>query len=145
MFNTLSKKDNVFASVGVVDNKTYYKNYLNLNKPSYEGYRDVTLKEGDYLTDDQYHTFGVEWTETHVKYYLDGTEYGVVDITGDTFENLNQEMYLNFLIGVEFTEEKVNDEDAQWPMDFEIDWVRVYQKPGQIMSLGEYATAGRPS
>ena len=46
---------------------------VNLDKPWARG-----------LNDGEYHTYGFEWSETEVKFYVDGEVYGIVDISNDS-------------------------------------------------------------
>lgn len=130
VFNCLTSNDTIFASAGVLESKSYYSNYLKLNEPSFEALRSGTLEYGKLLNDEEYHTYGVEWTPTHITYYIDGKSYGTVEISAQKYKDLNTEMYLDFIAGVNLTEEVAVDEVAMWPLDFTVDWVRVYQKSG---------------
>ena len=139
VFNALDKNDTVFASLGIMDKKSYYEHYLSMMDPSYEAYRSTTLSEDELLIDDKYHTFGIEWTETYVRYFIDGIQYATIEVSSNKYAELNKEMYLDFIMGVEMTEQETIDEVAQWPIDVEVDWVRVYQKEGSSMTWGEMA------
>lgn len=130
VFNCLTSNDTIFASAGVLESKSYYNNYLKLNEPNFEALRSGTLEYGKLINDEEYHTYGVEWTPTHITYYIDGKSYGTVEISAQKYKDLNTEMYLDFIAGVNLTEEVAVDEVAMWPLDFEVDWVRVYQKNG---------------
>ena len=37
-------------------------------------------------------------------------------------------MYIDFIAGVNLTDQVAVDEEAMWPIDFCVDWVRVYQR-----------------
>ena len=93
-------------------------------------------QDNDEILSPGYHTFGVEWDEDYIRYFVDGVPYGMVEITDGKYELLKKELYLSFLIGVEMTPEKTNDECAQWPLDFCVDWVRVYQREGGTITFG---------
>lgn len=137
VFNSLASNDTIFASAGVLESKTYYENYLSMMEPSYEAYRSVGLGEGNLLNDGQYHTYGVEWTEQYIRFYMDGVQYGIIEVTADKYKELNKELYMSFVIGVEMTDQLADDEAAQWPADVSIDWIRVYQKEGSSITRGE--------
>ena len=131
VFNSHGSNEIIFGSLGVLESDKYYDHYLELMEPSYEGYRAGTFEFGKYLNDNDYHTYGVEWTPEYVRFFIDGAAYGTVDITSDKYkELLNNELYLDFTVGVNLTEQEVNDEMACWPIDVCIDWLKVYQREG---------------
>ena len=130
VFNNLGGDNNIYASLGILDTDTYYSYYLDLHEPKYEAYRSTGFENGGLINDDTYHTYGVEWTPEYVRFFVDGVSYGTVEITANKYKGLNTEMYLDFMGGVNMTEQEVDDEIAMWPIDCQIDWVRVYQKEG---------------
>ena len=136
VFNSLASNDTIFGSVGVLSQETYYQDYLGFIEPSYEGYRSGGLQYGQLLSDAEFHTYGMEWTEEYIKFFIDGVPYGTVETTDDKYKDLQKELYLSFFVGVEMTDQAVIDEIAQWPHDFTIDWVRIYQKEGATMTFG---------
>jgi hypothetical protein len=136
VFNSLASKETIFASVGEIDQATYYRHYTKFIEPVYEDYRAGQLAYGKQLTDEQYHTYGVEWTDDYIRFFIDGVPYGTVETTDEKHDYLNKELYLSFFVGVELTEQQTNDETAQWPAPFDIDWVKVYQKPGSTITFG---------
>ena len=89
---------------------------------------------------DEYHTIGFEWDEYSAVWSIDGVEYARCDELATYSEKMNatfhQNMYLLFSMQ---TGHKSNirlpvDETTNWEEnDFVIDYVRVYQKPGQIL------------
>jgi hypothetical protein len=134
VFNSLGSADTIFTSAGVLEKKSYNQNYLNLFEKGYEGYLEGKLPHELLLNDNEYHTYGVEWTEEYLKFFIDGGHYGTVEITDKKFQGLNTEMYLQFFLGIEMTNQAVNDEVADWPIDFTVDWVRIYQKDGAVFN-----------
>ncbi len=141
VFNSLASSSLIFASVGQVDQESYYKDIVKLMEPSYlDGYRSGYLPDGKELNDQEYHTYGVEWTDDFIRYYIDGIHYATIETTESKFDHLNQELYMSFFVGVEMTEQYTDDEAAQWPAPYDIDWVRVYQKPGSTISFGATTT-----
>ena len=78
----------------------------------------------------------MEWTPEYIKFYIDGRSYGTVETTDSKYKDLNKELYPEFFIGVEMTNQAADDEAAQWPADVTVDWVRLYQKEGQTFTLG---------
>lgn len=144
VFNSAASVDTIFATAGTLDYLTYYENYLGFFDSSYEAYRSVGLGEHEILRDDRYHTYGVEWTETYIKFFIDGVHYGTLETTSEKYKELNTEMYLDFIVGVELNEQRVNDEVAQWPADVDVDWIRVYQKDSGTVKYGEFKTEENP-
>lgn len=134
VFNSLGGNDTIFASAGVLDADTYYSHYLKLNEPSYEAYRSGTFENEKVLNDDEYHTYGLEWTDEYIRFFIDGVSYGTVELTASKYDDLNTEMYLDFIAGVNLTEQEAVDEMATWPIDYCVDWVRVYQKSGSTFT-----------
>jgi beta-glucanase (GH16 family) len=132
VFNLYGRGDSVFASAGTLEKKTYYSNYLKLMEPSFETYRSGAFLNGEPANPDEYHTYGVEWTEDYVRFFLDGVSYGTVELTADKYKDLRTEMYIDFIGGVNLTELTANDEECNWPINLDVDWVRVYQKPDGV-------------
>ncbi len=128
VFNSLGSIDSVFASAGILESKEYYSNYLKFNETSYEANRTGALDDERILDGEGYHTYGVEWTPQYIRFFIDGVSYGTVDISSSKYEDLHTEMYLDFLVGVNLTEQVAVDEMAMWPINLDIDWVRVYQR-----------------
>ena len=109
------------------------------------------MTEGEF-NEEQYHTFGVEWTPEYIRFFLDGISYGTVEVGSDKYKDLNTEMYIDFIGGVNMTETVANDEVAMWPINLNIDWVRVYQRAGgvhtdrtMIVELPEQKPAEKPA
>ena len=142
VFNSIASNEYVFGSLGVLSQDKYYQEFLKLNDPKYECYRESnTLDYGQVLNDGEFHTYGVEWTPEYIKFYIDGKSYGTVEATDSKFKGLDTELYPEFFVGVEMTDQLADDEAAQWPADYTIDWVRLYQKEGQSFTLGSTETA----
>ncbi len=134
VFNSYASNDTIFASAGVLEADTYYSDYLKLNEPSYEAYRSGTFEYGKLLNGEEYHTYGVEWTPEYLRFFIDGVSYGTVNVSGNKYKDLKTELYLDFLCGVNLTEQTAIDENAAWPIDLCIDWIRVYQKDGSTFT-----------
>ncbi len=137
VFNSLAAKEMIFASIGEMDYDKYYQEYPSLIEPSYvDGYRSGTLEYGKELNDAEFHTYGVEWTDDYIRFFIDGIPYGTIETTAKKYDYLNKELYLSLFVGVELTEQATIDEIAQWPAPYDIDWVKVYQKPGSVINYG---------
>lgn len=130
IFNSMFSPEFIFSTAGVLSYSDYYQYFLNLNSPTYSCYREATLSDEQFINQNDYHTYGVEWTETYIKFYFDGKAYGIVEITADKYKELHQELYLELLATVEMFDQEPDDEAAQWPASYDVDWIRIYQKPG---------------
>ena len=140
VFNSLASPETIFASVGEIDQDSYFTDYVKFIEPVYENYRAGQLAYDKQLNDGEYHTYGVEWTDDYIRFFIDGVPYGTVETTDEKFDYLNKELYLSFFVGVELTDQATHDETAQWPAYFDIDWVKVYQKPGGTVTYGAVET-----
>lgn len=98
----------------------------------------------------EYHRYGFGWSPTEMYFSVDGQVYAVNDITdrGDFCEGYGRGKQLTGMEGfqnplvVNFTnwlelnegfrhkEYRVNDE-SEFPFTFAVDWIRLYQKPGE--------------
>ena len=81
---------------------------------------------------DDYHTFTIEWEPDLIVWYVDGIEYHRADpntegVNGPWVFNKPFFLLLNFAIGGNFGG-PVGD-DVQFPQEYLIDYVRVYQGP----------------
>ena len=99
---------------------------LNCYVPSQRFY---TLKNNELFNDD-FHTIGCEWTDEYIAFYLDGIKYTEVDITAENMDVFHQPLYLIISMAVGLTGIEKPDENTPWPGLYEIDYCRVYQKPG---------------
>lgn len=90
--------------------------------------RDYTLKNGE-LFNDAYHTFGCEWTEDHLAFYLDGFKYTEIDIAAENMDVFHQPSYVIISMAVGLLDIDPPDENTPWPALYEIDYFRLYQKP----------------
>lgn len=93
------------------------------------GTRDYTLPDGE-VFNDAYHTFGCEWTEDYLAFYLDGFKYTEIDITGENMDVFHQPSYVILSMAVGLLDIDAPDENTPWPALYEIDYFRIYQKPG---------------
>ena len=86
--------------------------------------------------EDEFHTYGVEWTEDHVTWVYDGREFLTINTTVDeravaTFNGL-QQVILTLYSGCNIIDCGFPDETTDWNKGiFAIDYMRLYQLPGQ--------------
>jgi len=90
--------------------------------------RDYTLKNGE-LFNNAYHTFGCEWTEDYLAFYLDGFKYTEIDIAAENMDVFHQPSYIIISMAVGLLDIDPPDENTPWPALYEIDYFRLYQKP----------------
>ena len=88
-------------------------------------------KDLPYNVGDEFHTYAVEWGVDYLKFYLDGEL-----LHTQTREHLGLDWVLNNPMEVWLDSEvfkwlAVPREKEQWPSDFEVDYVRVWQKPSR--------------
>ena len=79
---------------------------------------------------DEFHTYGVEWTPTEVKGFVDGEEYYLYDKTANELEwpfNIPQNIILNLAMGGGWGGAKGMDPNIT-SQKLIIDYVRVYEK-----------------
>lgn len=138
VFNSMKDNTTIFSSSGIWGSEDYYNDYLKMYDKTYENFRSYKLPDNKVFYDDEYHTYGIEWTESYIRYYIDGESYGTVEITDGKYKDLKKEMYIMFITNVSMTEDFVDDEQANWPTYYDIDWIRLYQRDGGTYTLGEY-------
>ena len=94
----------------------------------------IRPNDGDYTTVidsnfyESFHTFGCEWTEEYVAYYVDGVMTHKYFKDAETFAEINDEdMYLLVTLAVGGSEEAMEDiESTNFPAQMAIDYVRYY-------------------
>ena len=122
----------------------------NIHKWFYNGphtaYETDTELNGSYRfinTDglaDEYHIYGFEWTDKEMSMYIDGEKYMTYDLTYDYDGNGEKEVFHDPLYII--LNNHLFTERAWWcpdgyavyttdlPMEYDIDWIRLYQQPG---------------
>lgn len=77
----------------------------------------------------QWHTYGVERTDTAIKWYVDGTVYHTLDLTSDAANKaplkLDAYILLNLAIGGSWPGHTIDN--SAFPATMEVDYVRYYQ------------------
>lgn len=78
---------------------------------------------------DSFHTFGCEWTEEYVAYYVDGVMTHKYVKDAETFAEINNEdMYLLVTLAVGGSEEAMADiGNTEFPAQMAVDYVRYYK------------------
>lgn len=94
----------------------------------------IRNQEGEYCTtidgnfSDEFHTFGCEWTEEYVAYYVDGVLSCKYEKDATIFEEINNEdMYLLVTLAIGGSDEAIADiANTEFPAQMAIDYVRYY-------------------
>ena len=90
-----------------------------------------------------YHLYKVSWTPQHLKFYLDGVEYGSWDITADHLREFHQPCYpiLNVAVGGSdpsytgvYSPQAVT---ASFPAKMHVDWIRLTKNSHTKLYLGK--------
>ncbi len=86
-----------------------------------------TVIDGNFY--DSFHTFGCEWTDEYVAYYVDGVLSHKYTKDADTFASINEEdMYLLVTLAVGGSEEAMADiGNTEFPAQMAVDYVRYYK------------------
>ena len=98
------------------------------------------------LIAEDFHTYGMLWTETELKFFVDGQEYHHIDITEDKnfgeregssmkcFHDYYYIIFNNYVNTVgrpTHNPEICATDDDKFPINYKIDYVRLYQKTGE--------------
>lgn len=85
--------------------------------------------QGQINNTENFHVYAIEWDQSQQRYYVDGVQTFVIDITPGTLEEFHKPMHLilNMALGGRLTF-GYNPIPTQWPRDMMVDYVRVYQK-----------------
>jgi beta-glucanase (GH16 family) len=88
-------------------------------------------------TPDQYHVYSIEWDPSFIRWYVDGVQFHVIDIAGGVggtaeFQN-DFFLLLNLAVGGNWPGFVVDE--GKLPAKMLVDYVRVYQKPGDESGL----------
>jgi len=114
------------------ENKTYgtvHWSDNNGNYASYGGNTEVAVTN--------YHVYSIEWNTTTIKWFVDGNQYHIIDITNGvngTGEFQNKFfILLNMAIGGNWPGLSINNN--AFPAYMYVDYVRVYQNGGVLSSV----------
>ena len=105
--------------------------YANLHW-SYQG-SNADTKGTAYNVGDRtaWHTYGMEWTETRARFYVDGHVYQVYTISDQSeMQEFREKQFIifNLAIGGRWPGHTIDDTAFPSKSTMEVDWVRVYQK-----------------
>lgn len=110
------------------DSKAYETLHWNAGagySPAQSNSNTYTLPTGKFA--DGFHTFGVEWTATNIKWWVDGVLTGADSTTDATMGSTFQKPFfllLNLAVGGQWPGNP--DTTTVAPQTMAVDWVRVY-------------------
>lgn len=93
--------------------------------------RDFKLTKGSLF--DEYRTVGLLWNETELVFYYDGIEYYRHVIDDHYFDDKYLNVKAGFNVGWEGRTRPGTD--LEWPLEYHIDYIRLYQIDGQNIIL----------
>jgi beta-glucanase (GH16 family) len=103
------------------------------NPASYGG--DVQLDQGIFA--DTFHVFSIEWDATSIKWFLDGVQYHVVDITPAHMSEFQKDFHILLNVAVGGNWPGSPDASTVFPQRMYVDYVRVYQLDATPEILGD--------
>ncbi len=96
----------------------------NGNHAQYGG--SYQLPEG--ILADTFHVFSVEWTETEIRWYIDGIQYHVADMTPAYLSEFREKFFLLLNVAVGGNWPGSPNAGTVFPQEMHVDYVRVYQR-----------------
>ena len=95
---------------------------------SYDSSSSSTLEANARIDITQWHTYGIEWDENKIMWYVDDIQYHVVDLASDPDKaSLTKPQYLLFNLAVGGQWPGFDIDNDALPATMEIDYVRVYK------------------
>ena len=76
---------------------------------------------------DTFHIFSIEWTETYIKWFVDGIQFNVISITPSDLSEFHQEFFLILNLAVGGNWPGYPDSTTVFPQKLEVDYIRVFQ------------------
>lgn len=93
------------------------------NHAEYGGQKQLT--EGIFA--DSFHLFSIEWNETAIRWFLDGVQYHVVNITPDHMSEFHRDFFILLNVAVGGNWPGYPDASTLFPQRLFVDYIRVYQ------------------
>lgn len=106
--------------------------YGTIHTEKYNHLKGTQKSDSLFLKDavDEFHTYAIDWTEDHIKWYVDDKLYNTVERNGENKEGWPFDdrfhLILNLAVGGNWGG-KYGVDESIWPQRLEIDYVRVYQ------------------
>ncbi|MBN1411375.1 MAG: glycoside hydrolase family 16 protein [Spirochaetales bacterium] len=76
----------------------------------------------------QYHTYCLEWDATYMRWFCDGVQTHVIDITPATLEEFRKPYFIILNLALAGTFPGAEPNIAEFPQYMYVNYVRVYQK-----------------
>jgi beta-glucanase (GH16 family) len=91
----------------------------NANYGTSVGFADLT----------QFHVYAIEWDATFIRWFVDGQQTHVIDITPATLEEFHKPFYIIMNLALAGAFPQMDPNPAEFPLTMRVDYVRVYQRP----------------
>jgi len=117
----------IMEMVGGVDgdNTVHGTNHWDYEGNHAEYGQSYTLEEGIFA--DSFHVFSVEWNAQAIRWFVDGVEFNVMSITGESLSEFHQPFFMILNLAVGGNWPGYPDATTVFPQIFEVDYVRVYK------------------
>jgi beta-glucanase (GH16 family) len=76
----------------------------------------------------QFKIYAIEWDSTFIRWFVDGVQTHVIDITPGTLEEFHKPMYLIMNLALGGALPAMDPNPAEFPLYVRADYIRVYQK-----------------
>lgn len=104
------------------------------NNGSHASYgNSYTLDSGIFA--DDFHTFSVQWTPQSVRWFIDGMQYHVMDITPAELSEFHDNFFILLNIAVGGNWPGYPDQSSVFPQTMEVDYIRVYKDLQDITDI----------
>ncbi|MBU1097597.1 MAG: hypothetical protein CVV23_11590 [Ignavibacteriae bacterium HGW-Ignavibacteriae-2] len=115
------------------DNRIYGTAHWDNNgsHASYGGSK--SLSSGKFA--DDFHLFAIEWTKNSIRWYLDGNQYHVIDITPAELQEFHQNYFIILNLAVGGNWPGSPDATTSFPQRMEVDYVSVYQDRSEFPNV----------
>lgn len=104
------------------------------NNGSHASYGGTYTLDSGIFADD-FHTFSVQWTPEFIRWYVDGNQYHVMDITPGELSEFQEDFFILLNVAVGGNWPGYPDETSVFPQTMEVDYVRVYKSLQDIQDI----------
>ncbi|MFW5878108.1 MAG: family 16 glycosylhydrolase [bacterium] len=105
------------------------------NNGSHASYGGTYTLDSGIFADD-FHTFSVQWTPEFIRWFVDGNQYHVMDITPSELSEFQKDFFILLNVAVGGNWPGYPDETSVFPQSMEVDYVRVYKNQQDIDEIG---------
>lgn len=90
--------------------------------------RFYRVPEEEMVDKSEYHTIAMLWTDDEIHFFYDGNEY-----YGQEIDEFYKDKFINIYAGfnIGWNDRKAPPEDTSWPVEYYVDYIRLYQIDGQ--------------